>query len=90
MQQRDEAAGDVVGALIDRAPGEPGEAAILAGEAVLDAWPGGVTPACCDTVIQSLLLTLRDDGRVTPPRKSRRRAGAVGRSALPRRRLVSP
>jgi len=38
IQQRDEAAGAVVEALADQKPGQPGEAVVLAGEAVLDVW----------------------------------------------------
>ena len=41
IQQRDEAAGAVLAGLIAAAPGEPGEAVTLAGECVLDVWPGG-------------------------------------------------
>ena len=52
IQQRDEAAGEVVGELVKTGSGEPGEATILAGEAVLDAWPGGVTYACKKAIIE--------------------------------------
>ena len=48
VQQRDEAAGEVLQRLIARSPGEPGTAVVLAGEAVLDTWPGGVTQQCRD------------------------------------------
>ena len=51
IQQRDVAASKVVQGLIDKGPGEPGQAVVLAGEAVRDAWPGGVTPACREGVI---------------------------------------
>jgi len=64
IQQRDEAAGEVVGQLLARAPGEPGQATVLAGEAVLDAWPGGVTPRCHAHVVQTLVETLGDDEHV--------------------------
>jgi formylglycine-generating enzyme required for sulfatase activity len=66
VQQRDEAAGDVVWELIKRSPGEPGQAVVLAGEAVLDAWPGGVTRRCKDKVVQALVRTMVADRHVKP------------------------
>ena len=47
--------------LIAKAPGKPGAAVVLAGEAVLDAWPGGVTQACKQAVTEALLATMLDD-----------------------------
>jgi len=70
IQQRDAAASKVVQGLIETAPGEPGQAAALAGEAVLDAWPGGVTPACRAGVIAALMQTMRDAGRVRPVQRA--------------------
>jgi len=67
VQQRDEAAGVVLRELIHAAPGEAGQAAVLVGQAVIDAWPGGVTPACKAAVVLSLRETLTDDARVKPP-----------------------
>jgi formylglycine-generating enzyme required for sulfatase activity len=67
VQQRDEAAGVALRDLIGAAPGEPGRATVLAGQAVIDAWPGGVTPACKTAVVEALGATLADDGRVKPP-----------------------
>lgn len=67
VQQRDEAAGAALWELIEGAPGEPGRAVVFAGEAVADAWPGGVTPACREQVVGELLATMRDDGRFTAP-----------------------
>ena len=67
VQQRDEAAGVALWDLIQAAPGEPGQATVLAGQAVIDAWPGGVTPACKTAVVEALQTTLADDGRVKPP-----------------------
>jgi len=64
VQQRDEAAGAVVGTLIEQQPGEPGQAVAVAGQAVVDAWPGGVTPACREQVVQRLVETLEDDEQV--------------------------
>jgi formylglycine-generating enzyme required for sulfatase activity len=66
VQQRDEAAGAVVGALTEQQPGEPGQAVAVAGEAVVDAWPGGVTPACRKQVVQKLVETMADDEQVKP------------------------
>ena len=74
VQQWERMASDVVGALIARAPGEPGEAAVLAGEAVLDAWPGGVTEGCKEKV-QKVLVGTMQDAEVTP--RLRRQAGWV-------------
>jgi formylglycine-generating enzyme required for sulfatase activity len=61
VQQWEEVSSDVVQALIEREPGEPGQAVVLAGEAVADAWPGGVTPACKETAVQALVQTLRSE-----------------------------
>ena len=66
VQQRDEAAGAVVGALIEQQPGESGQAVAVAGEAVVDAWPGGVTPACRERVVQRLVKAMGDDEQVKP------------------------
>jgi len=59
VQQWEQVSSDVVKALIEREPGEPGQAVVLAGEAVVDAWPGGVTLECKRTVVQALARTLR-------------------------------
>ena len=73
VQQRDEAASEVLIELIKRAPGTPGEAVTLAGEAMADAGPGGVTPAAQQQVLTALLQTMRDDEHVKP--KQRAEAG---------------
>ncbi len=65
IQQRDEAASAILLALIERAPGERGAAAVLAGSALLDAGPGGVTAAGRERVIQALNKTMIDR-RVAP------------------------
>ena len=36
------------------------------GEAVADAWPGGVTSACKETVVQALVEAVGDKTRVEP------------------------
>jgi hypothetical protein len=64
VQQRDQAAGSVVDELLLRAPGPPGEAAVLAGRAVADMGPGGVPAACRARVVEALLTTLRADTTV--------------------------
>jgi hypothetical protein len=73
--RNEQAASQVLLALLDSSPGEPGEAMILAGEAVVDARAGGVTPACHQRVIDELLATLTADEQVTPARRAR--AGRV-------------
>ena len=59
VQQWEEMSSEVLKAFIARGPGEPGQALVLAGEAVVDAWPGGVTPACREKVVQGLVKALR-------------------------------
>jgi formylglycine-generating enzyme required for sulfatase activity len=61
VQQRDEAAGVALRELIELGPGEAGQAVVLAGEAVLDAWPSEVTPACKKVVVEALQATMVDD-----------------------------
>ncbi|HEX3553088.1 MAG TPA: SUMF1/EgtB/PvdO family nonheme iron enzyme [Thermoanaerobaculia bacterium] len=71
VQKRDEAASAVVQELISRAPGPPGEAVMLAGRAVADAGAAGVTAACREAVVRSLLSTMTAEGV-----EARRRAAA--------------
>ncbi|MEZ4865674.1 MAG: SUMF1/EgtB/PvdO family nonheme iron enzyme [Caldilineaceae bacterium] len=66
VQGRDQAASDLVSALIAQGEAEAGRALVLAAEAVADAWPGGVTAACQATVVQALVKTLRADKEVKP------------------------
>ena len=83
VQQRDEAASAVVDTLLANAPGEPGQAVVLAGEAVADMAPGGVTAATRDAAEKALLATMADDHRV----RSQLRASAgtaLGRLGDPR------
>jgi formylglycine-generating enzyme required for sulfatase activity len=65
-QQLDAVAGEVVTRLIKRSPGQPGQAVVLAGEAVVDSLPGGVDVKTCRYVQQVLTKTLTADRRVTP------------------------
>ncbi len=77
VQQREEAAGAVVEALVQEQPGPAGEAVVLAGEAVLDAGPGSVPVASRERVVAALVETMQA-GAV--PAVPRRRAGlALGR-----------
>jgi formylglycine-generating enzyme required for sulfatase activity len=66
VQQRDEAAGAVLHDLIQRSPGQPGQAIVLAGKAVADAWPGGVTAACKTEIEQALQQTMMNSAQVQP------------------------
>lgn len=66
VQGRDGAAGDAVQGLMNSRQGEPGRAIVLAGEAVADAYPGGVTSACQQAVVQALVETLCNDKVVKP------------------------
>lgn len=73
-QGRDEAAGAVLEELLARRPGPPGEAVVLAGEALLDVWPGGVPERCKDGVLAALHRQMQD--RAIPP-ALRLRAGIL-------------
>ena len=59
-QQLPKVAGEVVEALVENKPGPPGEAVVLAGDAVLDTWPGGVPLRSKEHVILELVLTMQD------------------------------
>jgi formylglycine-generating enzyme required for sulfatase activity len=60
IQMQDQAAGAVLQELIRRAPGEPGQAVVLAGNAAADAGAGGISPRCRQAGNDSLLATMRD------------------------------
>ena len=74
IQQLERVAGGVVEALITARPGAPGMATVLAGEAVLDTWPGGVSVSSKEQVIAALVSTMQDAAVSTT---LRRRAGLV-------------
>ncbi|MBL8090079.1 MAG: SUMF1/EgtB/PvdO family nonheme iron enzyme [Anaerolineales bacterium] len=59
-QQLPKIAGEVVEALVKEKPGPAGEAVVLAGDAVLDTWPGGVPLPSREKVIQALIETMQD------------------------------
>lgn len=61
IQQRDSAAGETLVKLMALHEGEPGAAVALAGEAVLDTWPGGVAQQCRTAVAEALLATMLDE-----------------------------
>jgi formylglycine-generating enzyme required for sulfatase activity len=70
VQQWEALASELVEELLRRSPGPPGEAAVLAGRAAVDAGPGGVTEGCRQTVVAALLETMTATGRVSPPRRA--------------------
>jgi len=72
VQQMDRVAGGIVQALAAQQPGPPGEAVVLAGEAVADACEVGVDAGSRAKVIDALIATMRQPD---VPGKLRRRAG---------------
>lgn len=70
VQQWEEVASDVVGAVMERSPGQAGEAVVLMGDAVADASPGGVTSACKERVVKALVDALGDAAAKAPLRAS--------------------
>jgi len=60
--------------LVENKPGPPGEAVVLAGDAVLDTLPGGVPPHSRERVILELVLTMQD-ANIRP--ELRRHAGLL-------------
>jgi formylglycine-generating enzyme required for sulfatase activity len=76
VQQNEQVASDVVDALLTESQTrDPAEAVVLAGEAVADAWPGGVTVACRERVVTALIGTLNGSGQAKMPQRVR--AGQV-------------
>jgi formylglycine-generating enzyme required for sulfatase activity len=73
-QQLPKIAGEVVEALVNEKPGPLGEAVVLAGDAVLDTWPGGVPLQSRERVIEALVETMHD-GTIRP--ELRRHAGLL-------------
>jgi formylglycine-generating enzyme required for sulfatase activity len=67
-------AGQVAEGLARASRGEAGEAAVIAGEAVLDAWPDGVTLESKEAVIAALLPAMQNE-KAAP--LTRQRAGRV-------------
>ena len=73
-QQLSKVAGEVVEMLAEAKAGAPGEAIILAGDAVLDTWPAGVPLQSKERVVQALALSMQNPD-VHPD--LRRRAGLL-------------
>jgi formylglycine-generating enzyme required for sulfatase activity len=71
VQQRDEAAGAVVEGLLHSKTNQSGECIVLAGDAVADVWPGGVTVSSKNAAIDTLLKTMQDDENVKPVIRAR-------------------
>lgn len=69
IQRRAEAAGKVLQQLICQQPGLPGQAEIMAGEAVADVWPGGVSLQCREEVVKALLTAMKAPERVQPEQR---------------------
>jgi len=74
VQQMDRVAGEIVQILASRQPGPPGEAVVLAGEAVADACLAGVDADSRACVLEALQATLR---QAEVPGKLRRSAGLL-------------
>ncbi len=74
IQQRDEAAGAVVEALIEQAQDKLGDVAILAGQSVLELGPAGMPPATAERVLDELIETMQ--ASVVSP-LLRRQAGLI-------------
>lgn len=70
IQQRDEAAGEVLEELIRRSAGMPGEAVVMAGQVVADAGTAGVSPRSRRRIVEALLDTMRAAGRVDALRRA--------------------
>lgn len=75
VQQRDEAAGELCLQLLQRPEVVPGTAVLLAGDVLLDLWPGGVPMSCRQEVLSALHNAMRDDHRIGPVQRTQ--AGAI-------------
>jgi len=73
-QQLPKVAGEVVESFVKSKPGPAGEAVVLAGEAVLDTWPGGVSPQTRENVVLELVPVMQSPA-IRPD--LRRRAGLL-------------
>ena len=74
IQQLDSIAGEVVETLVAEQPSYPGAAAVLAGYAILDSWPGGVPYSSKDVVVDALITTMQN---AEPEAQIRQRAGRL-------------
>lgn len=64
VDEREITAGNVLVALVEKTPGRPGEAVVLAGTALADLGEKGVLPEVRAKVVSALLGTMRDTGIV--------------------------
>jgi formylglycine-generating enzyme required for sulfatase activity len=87
VQQRDKAASSVVHGLLNGARETKGLSVVVAGEAVVDACPSGVTPACRTETVKSLLGTIAD-GTGVEPRVRAEASNALARLGDPRAEVV--
>ncbi|MCP4656767.1 MAG: SUMF1/EgtB/PvdO family nonheme iron enzyme, partial [bacterium] len=62
IQQLEGVAGLVLERLVNDPPGPPGQAVVLAGEALLDVGAGGLTPESRCAVVDALVVTMQDGG----------------------------
>ncbi len=74
IQQLDRVAGEVVETLVEEQPGDPGQAVVLAGEAVLDAGASGAPSRSRRRVVDALVEAMQD-AAVAP--RLRRQAGLL-------------
>ncbi len=70
VQQRPSVASDVVLGLVNSSLGKPGEGVVLAGDAAVDAGPGGITPGCREQVIHALQPCMIDGDEIDPTRRT--------------------
>ncbi len=74
-QYQNRRASEILEKLLSLGPEKVGEAAVLAGRTVRDAWPEGVTRQCRDKVIEALVNAVR--GKLPGKAKTRAAAGVV-------------
>jgi formylglycine-generating enzyme required for sulfatase activity len=69
VELREISAGRLLVELVEKEPGPPGEAVVLAGLALADLGPKGVPPEVREKVVAALQATLRDYKKVEPVRR---------------------
>ena len=89
IQQRDEAASEILSRLITQDDPLDGRATVLAGECVLDVWPSGVSTECRQKVRRALLALIRNPQHRQPT--LRVEAGrALAKLGDPRTEVLDP